>query len=280
MRLSNVKPTVAQNGISMVLNDQNKYPIFESNADNATFAYMSSKPNTHPIAEASGYRVGSFNEYRMSETVEGVLKDFNDPRLQAWFDPTPNTAGSDNPEWAGMKNGLVDGVAYTYKGGDAFLSKYNMDFFYFSPNTMEGLIMTYSEVEFILAEAGQRGWINDAQAHYEAGIQASFDYWNIEMPADYLTQNGVSYDGNLKTVITQKWLSLFYNDYQSFNDFKRTDYPDVIKPGPNAQLPVYPSRYVYPSDEQALNGDNLQVAVDRQWGGNDRYENRIWWEGR
>ncbi|MGD2033625.1 MAG: SusD/RagB family nutrient-binding outer membrane lipoprotein [Bacteroidales bacterium] len=280
MRLSNVKPSLAQEGIGLIVNDPAKYPVFEDNSHNATLTYLSSQPNTHPLAEASGYRVGSYNEYRMSETVEGVLKDFDDPRLQAWFDPTPNSADSENPVWSGMKNGLVDGVAYTYKGGDAFLSKFNMDFFYFSPNNMEGIIMTYAEVEFILAEAGQRGWLSDAADHYEAGVQASFDYWGVEMPAGYLSRNGVAYDGNLETIITQKWLALFYNDYQSFNDFKRTGYPDVIKPGPNAQLPVYPSRYSYPSDEQALNGDNLSEALQRQWQGSDRYENRVWWEGR
>ena len=38
-------------------------------------------------------------------------------------------------------------------------------------------LLSYAEVEFILAEASVRGWISsDAETHYENGIRASFEF--------------------------------------------------------------------------------------------------------
>jgi hypothetical protein len=174
---------------------------------------------------------------------------------------------------------VVDGTAYSYKGGDAFLSKFG-DIFYFDPNTVEAMFFMSSESHFILAEAAQRGWISDdAQAHYEAGIQQNFQYWGVDMPSDYLTRAGVAYDGNLETIITQKWLSLLYVDYQGFCEFKRTDFPGVIEPGPDAFYTEYPSRYLYPNNEQQSNNDNRLAAVQNMGASADDIRTPVWWEG-
>jgi hypothetical protein len=176
-----------------------------------------------------------------------------------------------------MQNGIVDGPAYEYKGGDAFLSKFNIQYFYLQANANEGRLMQYAEVKFIFAEAAQRGWINaDAQEEYEAGVQASFDYWNVDMPADYLTQTGVAYDGELETIINQKYLSLFYTDFQGFIEFKRTGFPSTIQPGPDAFYSTYPSRFEYPGKEQALNAASYNAAISRQ--GADEITTPVWWE--
>ena len=281
LRLSNVKPDVAQSVISTIVSSPEQYPILESNEDNVTLTYLSTNPSVFPISEAGGYRSGSFNEYRMSETVEAVLKAYDDPRLLAWFNPTTNSVEAGDPQWSGMRNGVVDGVAYVYKGGDAFLSKF-ADQFYFSPNAIEGIIIKYDEVQFMLAEAAQRGWISgDAQTFYENGVQASFDYWDVEMPDDYLTREGVSYDGTLETIINQKWLSLLYTDYQGFIEYKRTDFPTVIQPGPDAFFDTYPSRFEYPTEERTLNKENYDAAVARQGiNTNQAILAPVWWEAK
>ncbi|NBC82847.1 MAG: SusD/RagB family nutrient-binding outer membrane lipoprotein [Bacteroidetes bacterium] len=281
IRLSEIDATTAEAGINKIANAPSNYPVFTSNDDNATLSYLSSKPNTHPRAEASGYRVGSFNEYRMSETLGEVLADYNDPRQQQWFDPTAVSVESGSPEWSGMANGLVDGAAYVYKGGDAHLSKFRMDFFYFAPNLVEGLLMQYSEVEFILAEAAMNGWIgNDAKTHYENGVKASFDYWGVSMPSNYLKQSGVAYNDDLKTLMIQKWIALFYIDYQGFCEFKRHRdiLSDIIIPGDDALYATYPSRFEYPTDEQALNKESWEAALEQQGWSNDRILNKVWWE--
>lgn len=277
MRLSEVQPDKAKSAIEEIVNAPATYPVFTSNDDNAALTFLSANPNAHPITEESVYRVGSYNEYRIAETLVGLLESFEDPRLEFLADPTANSVNQGAPRIEGMQNGIVDGPAYEYKGGDAFLSKFNIDYFYFESNANEGRLMTYSEVEFILAEAAQRGWISsDAQVHYEEAITANFEYWNLEMPADYLSRTGVNYDGELETIINQKYIALFYTDYQGFIEFRRTGYPSTIQPGPDAFYNTYPSRFEYPSKEGALNEANRQSAIGRQ--GPDEITTRVWWE--
>jgi hypothetical protein len=212
--------------------------------------------------------------------IEPVLMSFDAPRMMHWYAPTAKSVEDGSPEWAGMLNGVVDGTAYSYKGGDAYLSKYG-DIFYFEPNTVEAMIFLHSEVEFILAEAAQRGWINaDARSHYENGIMTNFDYWGLDMPSDYLTRSGVDYDGELETILTQKWLGLLYNDYQGFIEYKRTGFPGVIQPGPDAFYDEYPSRYLYPNNEQQSNNENRLAAIQNMGGTNDDIRIPVWWEAK
>lgn len=277
MRLSDVQADKARSVIAEIFGAPTTYPVFTSNADNAALKFLDNNPNAHPITEESVYRVGSYNEYRIAETMVGLLESFNDPRLEFLADPTANSVIEGDPVIEGMQNGIVDGPAYEYKGGDAFLSKFNIDYFYFQSNTNEGRLMQYAEVEFIFAEAAQRGWISsDAKTHYENGIQANFDYWGLDLPADYLSRSGVAYDDQLETIINQKYLALFYTDYQGFIEFKRTGFPSTIQPGPDAFYNVYPSRFEYPSKEGALNDVNRQAAIGRQ--GPDEITTTLWWE--
>lgn len=278
LRLSEADATMARNVISEIYSNPNLYPVMESNDDNATLVFLSANPDAHPVTEESVYRVGSYNEYRIAENFVGILESFDDPRLEFFADPTANSVENGTPQIEGMQNGIVDGPAYEYKGGDAFLSKFNIDYFYLQPNANEARLMLYSEVAFIYAEAAQRGWISaDAQAWYEEGIQANFDYWDIEIPADYLTRTGVAYDNGLETILVQKYISLFYIDYQGFIEFRRTGFPSTIEPGPDAFYDNYPSRFEYPSAEQALNAENYNVAVSRMDGG-DEITTEVWWE--
>jgi hypothetical protein len=280
MRLSNVEPQIARDGIKEIAENPSAFPVINSNAENTTLTYLANNPNVFPLSEASGYRVGSFNEYRMSETLELLMKDLDDPRMRVWFNPTSNSVNEGTAEWAGMLNGVVDGTAYSYKGGDKFLSKFS-DMFFFEPNSVEGMIMMHSEVEFIFAEAAQRGWISsDAKTHYENGIKSNFEYWGVDLPADYLERAGVAYDDNLETIMTQKWLALFYIDYQGFCEFKRTGYPDVIVPGPDAFYDTYPSRFIYPSNEQAANNENRLAAISNMGASQDDIRTPVWWENK
>lgn len=276
LRLSKANETMAKGIISKIFSDPATYPVMESNADNAALKYLSSFPNAHPISEANRYRVGSYNEYRISETLEAVLRSYNDPRLEFFADPTANSVAEGAPKIDGMKNGIVDGPAYEYKGGDAFLSKLNIEFFHFSPNANEGRLMIYSEVAFIFAEAAQRGWISaNAKDFYDAGVTANFEYWGVTMPADYLSSSA-PFDNSLEIIARQKYIALFYTDYQGFIEFKRTGFPKDIKPGPDAFYSTYPSRFEYPSKEQVLNAENYNAAVSRQ--GEDKITTKVWWE--
>ncbi len=296
LRLSNVETSsgVDVDGeIAKMLNSPSTYPLILNNADNATMTYMSAFPNVHPKSEASGYRIGSYDEYRMSETIEKVLEAHNDPRQAAWFAPTEKSVEEGAPDYQGMINGMVDGNAYEYKGGPSNLSKINPEYFYYLPDKAKGILMLASEVHFIIAEAAVRypavAAIANAQEYYEKGIELNFEYWEVDMPADFLSRTSddasytvpVAYDGELETILTQKWLALFYTDYQGFCEYKRTGFPSIIKPGPDAQSDDYPSRFLYPDDEQSLNLTNHDNAVNAQAGsvGNYSFWTAVWWEG-
>ncbi|MEZ4982195.1 MAG: SusD/RagB family nutrient-binding outer membrane lipoprotein [Saprospiraceae bacterium] len=220
---------------------------------------------------------GSFNEYRMSETVEGVLKSFNDPRLETWFQATTESQNSGNPVWQGMLNGVVDGTAYTYKGGDAFLSKFARDF-YFIPNYLEGIMMLYSEVELIYAEAAQRGWISgDAQSTTKP------DYCKLRTLAnrnalDYFSRNEVAYDGNIQTILTQKMAGTFLHRFSGFLRVQENRLPQRNQTRPRCLFVGLSWQISLPANEQALNNGNRMEAINRQ--GPDEISTKLWWEKR
>ena len=268
MRIS--KKREVGSAIQSIIDSQ---PVFESNLDNAVMEYLPAQPNTWPVHT---YRVGSFDEYRLSLTIEGVLKGLDDPRLFNWFRPTDNP--DDDPELlAGMPNGLSENNASNYNGGASNVSRCG-PILYEEPNAVDAIIMQYAELQFILAEAAQKGWISgSAQEYYENGVRASFNYWGVLMPDDYLTRDGVTYDGDLETIMTQKWLASFLVGYEAWYDYRRTGLPSFIIPGPdnvnNDQVPV---RFFYPGDQQTLNPVNYEAAVARQ--GPDDINTKVWWE--
>ncbi len=296
IRLTNVSdsPVNVATEIVSILQNPDTNPIMTSNDDNALLKYTSSYPNVHPCSQESGYRIGSYDEYRMSETIETVLEAHGDPRIELLFAPTSKSADTDTPEYTGMINGMVDGDAYVYKGGASNISEINPDQFYYEPNSADGILMLASEVQFIIAEAAMRyssvAALANAREYYEKGIRLNFEYWDVDMPDDFLSRTSVNstysvpvaFDNNLETVITQKWVSLFYVDYQGFIEFKRTGFPGIIEPGPDAFSDVYPSRFTYPDEEQALNYDNYEAAVKSQAGSLSDYSywTPVWWENK
>ncbi|MCB0459297.1 MAG: SusD/RagB family nutrient-binding outer membrane lipoprotein [Flavobacteriaceae bacterium] len=278
LRLSEVNPSKAASVIKTIYDAPIANPYIMSNADNASITFSTSSPFAHPVTEESGYRVGSYNEYRIAEHFVGILKNFNDPRLEFIADPTANSVVNGTLEVQGMQNGIVDGPAYEYKGGDSFLSKFNIGYFYLTPNSNQARFIIHSEVMFILAEAAQRNWISaDAQTLYNEGVASNFAYWGVNMPANYLSTTGVAYDGELETIINQKYIALFYTDFQGFIEFRRTGFPNTIEPGPDAFYDIYPSRFEYPGNEAVLNKENYNTAVARMSGG-DKITSKVWWE--
>ena len=247
-----------------------------TNEDNAAMVYpASTQIDSWPISTG---RIGGFDEHRMSETSEAVLKQFNDGRLEAWFQPTDNP--DDDPNlFVGLTNGLSEDAASTFNGGASNVSRLNQSFFYDSPNSVKAAIIQTAEVHFIFAEAAQRGLISaDAETLYNEGIRLSLEYWNVEQDlAVYLAQPGVVYDGELETIITQKWLASFLVGLEGWYDFRRTGFPSVIVPGPNnTNADRVPVRFLYPDSEQTLNGDNYASAVSRI--GADDINTKGWWE--
>lgn len=308
MRLSDrIDPSGAMQAI---MNNPAKYPILESNNDNVALQYLADLPNQQPLYTT---RSGSFDEYRLSEKMEGILKSLNDTRLFVYAQPTTASGAGlvgDWDDYQGVPNGLADEEALQYspsgdpaQGGSNFISRIGLMFScsacnsLASPIARQAMLMSYSELQFVLAEARERGFIStgSADAYYQAGIQASFDYYDarlavggytaigdaVMVDAAYFAQPDVVYLGTqeekLKKIATQKWIASFFSGLEAWFDWRRTGFPEIT-PGPGAVQPSVPVRFIYPSSVQALNKQNYTEVVKRQ--GADNLNTRVWWDVR
>ncbi|HZJ20421.1 MAG TPA: SusD/RagB family nutrient-binding outer membrane lipoprotein [Pricia sp.] len=311
MRISEVDPAKASAGMNEIANDLATYPIFEGNGDNAALQWDSDNPQ--PKYDT---RSGSFDEVRLSQTLETRLKELNDRRLIVYAQPTSDSKKgiySENlDDYVGMPNSLDDAKALSYspsgdpdKSGSNFISRLGVlltcracDVDNASPTASQTIIMDYAELLFILAEARERDFIavGEAADYYESGIRASFAYYLNRIIAGgwteiandlqdfdldgYLAQAdvaiGSSPDENLQKIALQKWIGLFYTGFEAWSDWRRTGMPEIV-PGPDAANGgKVPVRFQYPNEVKSTNEANYEAAVSRQ--GPDGLNTKLWWD--
>lgn len=296
MRISKKKNVNAE--MQEIVGNSTTYPIFTSNADNAELKYLAAAPNQWPIY---GARVGSFDEIRVSKTLADRLTALGDTRLNVFGRPSQASIAAGTPKIEGIPNGLGDVAALNFNGGPQGVSRVGYTFACLvcndagqavpDPAAPRGILMNYSELAFILAEAREKGMITtgDAATYYNIGITANFDYWksivpaqynvNVNMPAGYLTQSGVVYSGTqqekLAKVALQKWIALYFVGLEGWFDWRRTGMPAIVPGVANLNGDKVPVRYIYPQNEQSLNGANRTKAVTAQ-GGTDDINTKMW----
>lgn len=251
--------------------------LLQSNEDNAIVPYLGGAPNQFPLFSAS---TGIYQGLKMSETVETILKGWDDPRIAVFFNPTPESVLAGNPEFKGLPNGLS---TQTISERGIVLNDISImsDRFRTRADGVDAQIMLYSEVQFALAEAAERSYITgDAETYYQNAIQAHFAYYETEVPVDYFTRGAIALNGNtdanLEKILTQKWLSLFMVGHEAWFNIRRTGIPALTPGSDNFNDGQYPSRYLYPESEQAANKVNYDAAVSRIGGDNINIKN--WWE--
>jgi hypothetical protein len=110
------------------------------------------------------------------------------------------------------------------------------------------------------------------------GIQASYEYYKIAVPAGYLSKPEVALTSAdaIKKIMTQKWISNFMNGYEAWIDYRRTGFPNLTIPKDNLNNDRFPVRFRYPDSEQAANRKNYEDAATRI--GGDTYNSKGWWE--
>jgi len=236
---------------------------FTSNLDNATFSYQAQSPNNNPISLNMNPLFTSRQDYVGGSTIINKMNALDDPRRPFYF-----TA-----------------VGGAFIGGEAGL---NNDFASLShPSNkiaapdFESILLDYSEVEFILAEASARwGIAGSAADHYSKAIKASIEYWGgTSAAADaYLAKPGVAYataKGDYKEKIgEQKYLALYNRGYDAWTEWRRLDYP-VLLPAAEAES-VLPLRLTYPTSERTLNQANVESAATAI--GGDEVSTRLFWD--
>ena len=240
--------------------------VFTSNADNGSYMYSASAPNNNPMND--NLVLSGRNDYVAAVTIIDIMNGLEDPRRPAYFTD-------------------VDGE---YIGGEIGEISAYPDFSHVADRVVDpaepGVLLSYVEVRFLLAEAAARGFSvgGDAATHYAAGITASFDYWNVDGVADYLARPDVDYTTALaaststpawKQVIgVQAYLGLYNRTFASYLSIRRLDYPILDEPtGAESGFPV---RYLYPVVEQTLNPDNYNQASSEI--GGDAAETQLFWD--
>ena len=149
---------------------------------------------------------------------------------------------------------------------------------------------SYAEVRLLKAEMAFRGWSvpGDAKTHYEAGVKAAMQMLGTIYPkttaisdaevATYLAAKPYDAARGWEMISEQYWAATLLNEYESFNNWRRTGYPTLtpVNYDGNVTGGTIPRRLIYPVSEQNTNGDNYGAAVARQ--GADNFTTRIWWD--
>jgi len=270
MRVSKRTEMNAQDKIIEIVNDFNRYPIFEGNDDAAVLRYSGVMPFVN-LHSTSGPL--SFELHNMSSTFIDKLKEFDDPRIEVFAEPVESSKGTDTLKYDGVTAGLPLGQVIGTDFTKSFVNNR------FKAPTQPAILMSYAELEFLLAEAAQKGFItSDTKEHYDKGIAASFDYWNVEGIADYLDNPGVSFENTLDQIMVQKWLALYWNGMESWYDYRRTGLPEMHVGEGHDNDGKMPVRYPYPANVQTLNTKNYKNVVNRLGGNNINIKG--WWEAK
>ena len=289
MRISYIDPATANVELKAAFTGPGG--VFSSNADNAQLAWPGDGVFNNPWSNNFQTR----DDHRLARTFSDILAAGSDPRLAVFAMPTidfsSGKAGA--PQYAGQPNGLSAAAAGTY-----FTSTSRPGAIFYPGATAYGTyggngakqpsyLMTYAEVEFIKAEAAERGigGLTPPQAagFYNGGITASLKQWSITDDAAiaaYLAQPSVAYVGGtagLKQIATQKWIALFTDGGQAWFEWRRTCTPSIA-PGPAAIFSYVPRRLEYPTSEISVNADNVNAAITAQ--GADAMNTRTYWDTR
>jgi len=239
---------------------------FKSNEDNASINYFSSTPNTNPLYV--DLVASERNDFVAANTLVDIMNGLNDPRRPLYFT---------------LEEGVYTGGIYG-KGNNYAAFSHIAD--PIKVPTFPGTIMDYAEVEFLLAEAIERGYSvsGTVEGHYNAAITASVEFWGgaAAMATTYLAQPEVAYataEGDYKQKIgMQKWIALYNRGFTAWTEWRKFDYPVLLasEDAVTAADGKVPVRYTYPVKEQTLNGTNYQDASSAI--GGDLMSTKLFWD--
>ena len=258
--------------------------------------------------------MSDWNEFRMSASMESVLKGYSDPRMPVYFLPAVKTG-----TYEGHRNGLTSTqqtqainlhdanshVGPRWTNGDIY------------PGGIKGHlstpqnVMAAAEAYFLRAEGALLGWNmgGTAKQLYEDGITNSMKQWGITntttitnyinstatpiAPNDFLnsppmTNVPVKFDpSNIavqrEQIALQKWLALFPDGHEAWADYRRSRYLKLY-PVANSDNPDITNtntqwirRITFLDSEKQNNKAEVEKAVGLL-GGPDKITTPLWWD--
>jgi hypothetical protein len=272
--------------------------VMTSNDDNV-WVPMSETPSlwTNQNGISRAFVPGDGGQSRvMSKTLIDVLKGTDpndvaddDPRLMIF---TEGVNGDTDPlDQEGMPNGLDAGTLDAYTGMTSsqpalLFSVINLKLL---DRNEPYLLMGYSEVELLLAEAKERGIgtvPGTAAEHYNAGVKAAMQMYtpydatfavsDADVNTYLATYPYATGAAGLEQIGTQMWLTKFLNWWDARADWRRTGYPALVEinyPG-NITGGMFPTRLRYPSHEVATNATHIAVGGTSP----DTHLGKAWWD--
>ena len=290
--------------------------IFTDQGQSAMMTYSGVVPHVNAIYNA--FEVDGRADYLPTNTIVDIMSNLNDPRLFTYFKPVvfaydieeniqvttilprqdPLVAQKailiyDNGDILQVDlpfTVLQEDTLNTFKynigaiagldGAQVYQGFSNFAPVFFTP-TFPAIVQDLVEVEFLLAEAAQRGFSvgGTAEEHYNHGITESILYWGgTQADADtYLARADVAYDAaNWKELIgTQKWIALYNRGIEGWAEWRRLDFP-VINVPEGMTANDWAVRYPYPYNEKLQNEANYDAAVSKMGGTDDRRQKIFW----
>ena len=264
----------AISGGVMTSNDDVAYVMYEDNADDGG-------PNVNPLTKSFSSRADT--QIKISATLMDFMKDRNDPRVSVLCSTVDGDTSYDL-QFGQDINDPTRGTANSKPNinifGGSGIVIYDAPLFY----------QTYAEVEFMVAEAAERWGTGDGdvEAHYNAGVAAAMDYLSIygngvvpitsDQITTYLEANPFDASQALKMINEQYWVATFGNGIETYSNWKRSGYPELISADVAALLTggEIPRRFPYPSSEELNNPDAVAAAIAAQ--GGDGLLDRTWWD--
>ena len=258
--------------------------------------------------------MSDWNEFRMSASMESVLKGYADPRMPVYFLPAVKTG-----TFEGHRNGLTSTqqtqdinkfdanshVGPRWTNADAYAG--GIKGHLVTPQN----VMATAEAYFLRAEGAVLGWNMGGTAKdlYEAGITNSMKQWGITNPTaitnyinststpiapnDFLnsppmTNIPVKFDaGNvtiqLEQIALQKWLAMFPDGHEAWADYRRSHilklYPVANSDNPDITNTTtqWIRRIPFLASEVANNKAEVDKAV-QLLGGPDKVTTPLWWD--
>lgn len=296
MRISNVDANKARTEATAAL--ANKYGLLAAASDDAVVNQSSNFRYTNPLWEVTQ----SFNDMRMSATIECYLSGYNDPRMAQYFKSV--TIDGQN-QYRGMRNGMTSGF-------DAMKSTTSAANY----NTDDAIPwMRAAEAYFLKAEAKLRLGVGDGDVKdlYEQGVRTSFESAHASGVDAYLADNtslplqawvnpingssvntstmvtnvtvawddAASVNTKLQRIMVQKYLALYPDGMEAWSELRRTGYPGQVSRNysGNSSVPATAimARLQFPNTEYSNNAANMADAVSLL-GGQDNAATRLWWD--
>lgn len=274
LRMIYAKPAEAEAGIramytagAQFLNEDASLKIFE-NAEN----------KSNPLFEFNNRKLNTDANLKASYTFLSWLEGNGDPRVNNYF--LPRTGST--TQYLAIHQGDFLNPDPLFNNA----SKANI-----SPTDFVDFI-SEAESHFLQAEALERFFGGTgAQAHYEAGVRASFARWgdnpNTLLAGAYAYPAAGTFEQKLEAIITQKWASMpKSHSLEAFFERNRTGYPRT-SPVYSTDPSYVPGQFVYPK-----NGVTSGLFAKRLiWPDIERSKNpntppeepvtkKVWWDVR